>query len=434
MGSGKISLDCFIVSEKDVEMKKKKANASIYFLARKYLAGRSALGISRDYTLTLIGITLGVVALITVSSVMNGFREDISGRIIGTLSELRLSKPAGALLEDYQPLLEKLEKEGFTAAPVARTELLLRNGQKSAAAVVFGIDPYRHKAVSPLLNQQSQKDALHGILAGELVPESFSEDGIALGSTLAGELGLYIGDEVQLISLLFNQPTPFGLMPMVRKLKVKAIFAAGMPEYDQSYSYVSLPVVQAFNSYDKQVDYLEIRSKNPQKSRKHLAQLSPLFPGYKLEDWSSFDASLYGAIRFEKYLMFVILLFMFIIASFNLTGNLLKMISQKRAELGLLKALGYQGEELRKLFMYQAMMLCTLGIALGIVISTILLVIQARTGLIKLDQSIILPVKMQLTDYLLVIVVSYLLTWLSVLVPLNNLKKINAVELIRRNA
>ena len=279
MGSGKISLDCFIVSEKDVEMKKKKANASIYFLARKYLAGRSALGISRDYTLTLIGITLGVVALITVSSVMNGFREDISGRIIGTLSELRLSKPAGALLQDYQPLLEKLGKEGFTAAPVARTELLLRNGQKSAAAVVFGIDPYRHKAVSPLLNQQSQKDALHGILAGELVPESFSEDGIALGSTLAGELGLYIGDEVQLISLLFNQPTPFGLMPMVRKLKVKAIFAAGMPEYDQSYSYVPLPVVQAFNSYDTQVDYLEIRSKNPQKSRKHLAQLSPLFPG-----------------------------------------------------------------------------------------------------------------------------------------------------------
>ena len=365
---------------------------------------------------------------------MNGFREDISGRIIGTLSELRLSKPEGALLQDYQPLLQKLEKEGFTAAPVARTELLLRNAQKSAAAVVFGIDPYRHKAVSPLLNHQSQKDPLHGILAGDLIPESFNEGGIALGSGLAGELGLYIGDEVQLISLLFNQPTPFGLMPMVRKLKVKAIFAAGMPEYDQSYCYVPLPVVQAFNGYDQQVDYLEIRSSNPQKSRKHLAQLSPLFPGYKIEDWSSFDASLYGAIRFEKYLMFVILLFMFIIASFNLTGNLLKMISQKKAELGLLKALGYKGEELRKLFMYQAMMLCTLGIVLGIVISTILLVIQHQTGLIKLDQAIILPVKMQLTDYLLVIAVSYLLTWLSVLLPLNNLKKINAVELIRRNA
>ena len=415
-------------------MKKKNANASIHFLARKYLAGRSALGISSDYVLTLIGITLGVVALITVSSVMNGFREDISGRIIGTLSELRLSKPDGALLKDYQPLLKKLEAEGFTAAPVARTELLVRNGQKSAAAVVFGIDPYLHKAVSPLLNQQSQKDALHGILAGDLQPESFNEGGIALGSGFAGELGLYIGDEVQLISLLFNQPTPFGLMPMVKKLKVKAIFAAGMPEYDQSYCYVPLPVVQAFSSYHNQVDYLEIRSSNPQKSRQHLAQLSPLFPGYKLEDWSSFDSSLYGAIRFEKYLMFVILLFMFIIASFNLTGNLLKMISQKKSELGLLKALGYQGEDLRKLFMYQAMMLCTLGIIMGIVLSTILLMIQAQTGLIKLDAAIILPVKMQLTDYLLVIAVSYLLTWLSVLFPLNSLKKINAVELIRRNA
>ncbi|MCB5253699.1 MAG: ABC transporter permease [Candidatus Cloacimonadaceae bacterium] len=415
-------------------MKKPKANASIYFLARKYLAGRSALGISRDYILTLIGITLGVVALITVSSVMNGFREDISGRIIGTLSELRLSKPEGGLLEDYQPIIQKLEEQGFTAAPVARTELLLRNGQKSAPAVVFGIDPYRHKAVSPLLNQQSQKDALHGILAGDLQPESFNEGGIALGSGLAGEMGLYVGDEVQLISLLFNQPTPFGLMPMVKKLRVKAIFAAGMPEYDQSYSYVPLPIVQAFNSYDHQVDYIEIRSSNPQKSRQHQARLSSLFPEYKIEDWSSFDASLYGAIRFEKYLMFVILLFMFIIASFNLTGNLLKMISQKKSELGLLKALGYRGEELRKLFMYQAMMICTMGIVLGIILSTILLVIQDKTGLVKLDQAITLPVKMQLTDYLLVIAVSYLLTWLSVLFPLNNLKKINAVELIRRNA
>lgn len=415
-------------------MKKTKANASIYFLARKYLAGRSALGISRDYILTLIGITLGVVALITVSSVMNGFREDISGRIIGTLSELRLSKPDGGLIQDYQPILQKMEEQGFTAAPVARTELLLRNGQKSAPAVVFGIDPYRHKAVSPLLNQQSQKDALHGILAGDLQPESFNEGGIALGSGLAGEMGLYVGDEVQLISLLFNQPTPFGLMPMVKKLKVKAIFAAGMPEYDQSYSYVPLSVVQAFNSYDHQVDYIEIRSSNPQKSRQHQARLSSLFPEYKIEDWSSFDASLYGAIRFEKYLMFVILLFMFIIASFNLTGNLLKMISQKKSELGLLKALGYRGEELRKLFMYQAMMICTMGIVLGIVLSTILLVIQAQTGLVKLDKTITLPVKMQLTDYLLVITVSYLLTWLSVLFPLNNLKKINAVELIRRKA
>jgi lipoprotein-releasing system permease protein len=430
----KNSLDGFWTLQNNAGMKNPNRNASIYFLARKYLAGRSSTGISRSHTLTLIGIALGVMALITVSSVMNGFREDIRSRIIGTLSEIRLSAPGNEGLKDYQGIISQLQAEGFAAAPVVRTELLLRSEQASAPVVVFGIDPQQQKAVSPVLNHLPNEKFWHGVVAGEMQPEAFNAGGIALGSALASELGLYLGDEVQLISPIFNVPTPFGLLPKVHYLRVEAIFVAGMPEYDQSYCYIPLSVAQGFNSYHDQVDYIEIRSDNPQHSRRHLRQLAPLFKEYKLEDWSSFDASLYGAIRFEKYLMFVILLFMFIIASFNLTGSLFKLITQKKAELGLLKALGYEERELRRLFLYQAMMLCTLGIVMGAILSTILLLIQDQTGLVKLEDIIVLPVKIQLSDYLLVIAVSYILTWLSVLLPLQRLKKINAVELIRHNA
>ncbi|MCK9336164.1 MAG: FtsX-like permease family protein, partial [Candidatus Cloacimonetes bacterium] len=168
-------------------------------------------------------------------------------------------------------------------------------------------------------------------------------------------------------------------------------------------------------------------------SNRHIKTLSKLLPDYRLEDWSSFDSSLYSAIRFEKYLMFVILLFMFIIASFNLTGSLLKLISQKKRELGLLKALGLEDRDLRKLFLYQGLMLCSLGIILGLMLASLLLIIQDRTGLVKLDDAIVLPVKLQVADFILVIIVSYIITILSVQLPLRKLKSINAVELIRRN-
>ncbi|MDI3503681.1 MAG: lipoprotein-releasing system permease protein [Candidatus Cloacimonadota bacterium] len=431
---GKNSLDFFLSSQNSARMKNSSPNASIFFLARKYLAGRSFTGVSRSHVLTLIGIAVGVMALITVSSVMNGFREDIRERIIGTLSEMRLSAPEGIGIQEYPAILKRLEAEGFAAAPVIRCELMLRNGQFTAPAMVFGIDPVLQKRVSPVLNYQHQAKREHGLVAGAIEEESFNAGGIAIGSALASALGLYIGDEVQVISPLFNMPTPFGMMPQVRLLRVAAIFAAGMPEYDQSYCYIPLSVAEDFSSQAGMVDYIEIRSKNPQQSRKHLAQLAPLFPNYKIEDWSSFDASLYGAIRFEKYMMFVVLLFIFIIASFNLTGSLFKLITQKQSELGLLKALGYEARELYRLFWYQAMMLCTLGILLGVILSTSLLLIQARTGLVRLGEAIILPVKLQLSDYLLVICISYLLTWLSILLPLQKLKKINAVELIRHNA
>lgn len=272
-----------------------------------------------------------------------------------------------------------------------------------------------------------------GVISGAVDAASFQGSGIALGAGLAQELGVYLDDEIQLISPNFNIPTAFGLLPRVHKLRVVAIFAAGMPEYDQSFSYIPLKVAQSFSSYADEIDYIEISSGDPKNSRRHISRLAPLFPGHRLEDWSAFDSSLYSAIRFEKYLMFVILLFMFVIAGFNLTGSLLKIISQKKRELGLLKALGYGDRDLRKLFLCQGFMLCSLGIVAGLILAGIVLIIQDRTGLVRMGGAIVLPVKMHLADFLLVIIVSYILTYLSVQLPLRKLKDINAVELIRRN-
>ena len=410
------------------------------WLALKYLRGRGSGLVNRSHYLTIAGILLGVTALICVSSVMNGFRADIRTRIVGTLSEMRIHKEDGSPFSGYEEVVAKLEKKGFKAAPVIRNELVLKRGSAIFSTLCFGIDPALHAKVSGALSPRTDASGayLQGLLAGNVTDTTFANGGIALGATLANNLQVQLGDEVQLLSPMFDVPTAFGLLPRVRTLRVAAIFRADMPEYDQTYSYIPLDVARFFRGYADEVDYLEVKTPDFDKTALYSRQLRALLPGFAADDWSKFDTSLYGAIRFEKYMMFVIMLFMYIIASFNLTGSMLKSIAQKRRELGLLKAIGYRDNDLSNLFLYQSLILSTLGIALGVLLSTVFLVLQSRFGLISLDMGdagpMPLPVKMMGMDYLMVVLVSYTITLVSVILPLRRLRQINPVALIRQTA
>ncbi len=413
-------------------------NKSKLWLAQRYLRGRGSGLINRSHFLTIAGILLGVTALICVSSVMNGFRADIRNRIIGTMSEIRVSKKDGSPLAEHTTLIKELQSLGYKAAPVIRNELVLKRGSAIFTTLSFGIDPNLHTQISGAIIPQSPDNAdnTQGLLAGNILGPEFSNGGIALGSALAAKMGVMLGDEVQLLSPMFDVPTAFGLLPRVRTVRVVAIFYAGMPEYDDSFSYVALDTARFFSGYTDEVDYVEVKTPNFEKSTSYAKQLRARLKGYSVEDWSTYDSSLYGAIRFEKYMMFVIMLFMYIIASFNLTGNMLKAIAQKKHELGLLKAIGYRENDLRDLFLYQSLILSTVGIVIGLVLATAMLIIQQNTGVISLDMGeagpMPLPVVFFWQDYVTVILASYLITLLSVIFPLKRLKGINAIELLRQ--
>jgi lipoprotein-releasing system permease protein len=413
-------------------------NKSKAWLALKYLRGQSPRPINRSHYLTIAGIILGVTALICVGTVMNGLRADIRDRIVGTLSEIRISKEDGSAFGNYSPVLHDLEKDGFTAAPVVRNELVLKKGDQIVTTICFGIDAKAHSRISKAIQPSGDTFGTdsQGLLTGSVLTPGFAAGGIALGAGLASTLDLKPGDEIQLLSPLFSVPTAFGLLPKVRTLTVSAIFSAGMPEYDETFSFVPLPVGQFFSGYTDEVDYIEVKTPSFDRTAVYTRQIRSMLPGYQVEDWGAYDANLYSAIRFEKYLMFLIMLFMYIIASFNLTGNMLKTISQKKRELGLLKAFGYHEKDLRDLFLYQSLILSTIGIIAGCIIATTLLLIQQRFGLISLDMGTAgpmpLPVKFSGLDYLTVILASYLITFLSVLFPLKRLRQINPIELIRQ--
>ena len=424
---------------KSVRMDKHK-NKSKLWLALKFLQNRGVGPIGRAHYLTVAGILLGVTALLCVSSVMNGFRADIRDRITGSLSEIRISAADGKPLAEPYLLADRLRSQGFQAAPVIRNELVLKRDGELATTLCFGIDPTLQAGISGALMPQKgyTPNQPQGMLAGNIQGDAFAAGGIALGSALAMKLGVTIGDEVQLLSPIFTVPTAFGLIPRVRTLKVAGIFSAGMPDYDLTFSYVPLDVARFFSGYGDEADYVEVKTPDFDRSEAYARSLRKSLAGYRVDDWSSFDASLYSAIRFEKYLMFVLLLFMYVIASFNLTGNMLKAIVQKKRELGLLQALGYTESDLRGLFLRQSLILSTLGIVGGLLLASLLLWLQTRFGIIRLDMGDIqpqaLPVRIFWQDYLLVVLASYGITILSVILPLRRLKNINVIELIRQTA
>lgn len=440
-----------------MRLNKKDSNNSIRLISSRFLLTPQGK-IQGRHWLTFAGIALGVFALLTVSSVMNGFDRDMRSRIIGTRSEIRVSGLSGAPLTGYMSLIEKLNSNRYIAgyAPVIRNELMLVNGSSMAATVNFGINFSRQQKVSPVLRPIPIDSAApagqwqQGIIQGSANLLRFEQQGIILGVDLASDLNVVVGDTIQMVSALGSIPTPMGLMPRTATVKVTAILVAGMPEYDKLYSYVPLDVARQFSSQTAapaimdmpvrdygQIDILEIKTTNPRKIQAIAAELQKDFPQFKIEDWSSFDSSLYSAMHFEKYIMLTILGLMFIIASFNMSSNIYKTIIQKKKSIGILKTIGFQNRELMQLFYFQGLVVGCSGILCGIILSSTFLLIQRQFGLIQLPvgnmPNLVLPVDLRWADFLLIPLVSFILTWFSIYLPARKAMQINPIALIRHS-
>jgi len=417
-------------------------NQSFSLITRKFLTDPKGK-ISGRHWLTFTGIALGVLALLSVSSVMNGFDQDMRQRIIGTRAEIRLENTDASPLSDYVSIISSLEKLPYikAASPVSRNELMLVKASAMAATICSGIDLQKQQAVSPVLmpikQDLSKEDGhwLQGIVSGAIAPEDFANDGIIIGADLAQSIFATVGDTLQLISPIGTIPTPLGMLPKSRSLRVVGIFIAGMPEYDRLYSYIPLSVGQYFSGYENKIDHIEIKTRNAKQLFKTTAILKKAMPQYRIENWSSFDSSLYSAMHFEKYMMLVILGLMFIIASFNMSGNIYKTIVQKRRAIGILKTIGYRDNELLTLFLRHGLIIGLAGIFTGIIASLILLTVQMKFGIIQLPvgnmPNLVLPVELRWADYLIIPFIAFAITFVSIYLPARNASRINPIALMR---
>ena len=398
-------------------------------LALKYLKGRGRFLFKSSNLLSLLGIIIGVFSLLVVSSVMNGFESDMRRRVIGFKSEIKVHNLDYSPLANYDQLLNEIIKApGIVAvAPVCENELMLQNKKNIVSSVCYGIDYDSHNKIIDLQSK---------IRVGVPTKELFEDDGIILGLDMSLNLNVTVGEYVQLFSPIGTEPTPFGLLPKSKKFKVNGLFISGMPEYDKVFSFISLKNSQYFLGLKDEISYIEIKTDNSSRSYVTAKKLQS-FLGNKVivEDWSEFEANLFNAIKMEKVVMFLVLALMIILASFNMIGNFVKLVIEKKTEIGILKALGASERDIKKIFIYIGLIVGFVGTFIGLFLAVILLNAQRLWHFIKIPVPGFplhyLPVEIRFWDFIIVPIVSILISYLTTLHPAKKTLKIEPIKIIR---
>jgi len=399
------------------------------YIALRYLKGHGRFVLSFSNLLSLIGICLGVFSLLTVISVMNGFDSDIRQRITAFRSDVKISRTGGEPLSNYKELAKRVEQFDYIrhATPIISNELLIQSQNHIRGGVCMGIDFESYSAGTNLKDRIGKEN---------LDSESLNDNGIILGFDLAMNLDVSVRDYIQLTAPVGTEATPFGLLPRSRRFKVVGIFNSGIPDYDRHYLYYSLGAGQYFSGSGDVVDMLEVRTENADRSWYYRRMLvKELGDEYKVEDWSNYEANLFNAIKMEKVLMILVLSLIIILAGFNMAGNLNRLVTEKKRDIGILQAFGVNGRVIRQIFISSSFYIGVSGILIGLVIAYAFLRSQMEWGFIKIPISGFpiqeLPVDIRLADFIIIPILALVITLLSALVPAARSRGVSTIEIIR---
>ncbi|MDB4409813.1 lipoprotein-releasing ABC transporter permease subunit [Gammaproteobacteria bacterium] len=307
---------------------------------------------------SMLGIALGVTALITVLSVMNGFEKELRDRILGMASHATVTTYTGRL-PDWQGMQQALaDNERIVAmAPYVRGESMLSLGKQVSGALLRGVLPAMEGDVS---------DVVSHINGGDLDLLEEGKYSIVLGSELAIALGAGIGDSITVVS---PQVTigPTGILPRLRRFTVVGIFEVGMYEYDRGVALVHIKDAARLFRLDDNVTGLRLKLDDifaaPQIARALSAEL-PL--DYRVEDWTRQHANFFRAVKTEKRVMFIILTLIIAVAAFNIVSTLVMVVTDKRADIAILRTLGASPGSIMKIFIIQGIVIGAMGTALGV--------------------------------------------------------------------
>ncbi|MGA7800491.1 MAG: lipoprotein-releasing ABC transporter permease subunit [Gammaproteobacteria bacterium] len=308
---------------------------------------------------SMLGVALGVAALITVLSVMNGFQQELRSRILGMTAHATISEPGPGIRDWHEAMtLASRNQHVIGEAPYVQGEGMLTSGAQVTGALIQGILPGQEGAVS---------DVGAHMKAGKLSDLEPGKYGIVLGDELAAALGVMPGDKVTVITPQADL-TPAGVMPRLRRFTVVGIFSVGMYEYDRGIALINMQDAQRLFHLGSRVTGVRIRLDNmflaPQVSR----ELAGEMPGYyRVTDWTQQHANYFKAVETEKRVMFVILTLIVAVAAFNIVSTLVMVVTDKQADIAILRTLGATPRSIMAVFVVQGAVIGTLGTLLGVI-------------------------------------------------------------------
>lgn len=405
------------------------------FIAGRYLrARRREAFISVNTVISTGGVAIGVMALVVVIAVMTGADRQMRKNILGISAHVNVSRYGGAFGDWRQIMADVKKVPGVTAAaPSVLTQVLIKGPQESAGVMLIGIDPAASRKVTDLA-PHIKRGSLSGLLPKKEGDEG--RPGIILGRDLSLQIGAIVGDLVTVVAPATTL-SPIGAMPTVRRYTVAGILESGWFQYDSTFAWVNITEAQGLLRLGDKVTTVEAAVRDPYRAREMARKIEEALPGFPFhaDDWMSQYGPLWQALALEKLAMFVILMFIVLVAAFNIAGTLIMMVMEKRKDIAILKAMGATGRTVLKIFVINGMTIGLVGTALGVSLGSIICAIQDRYKLVSLDETVYpfgaLPVALQFWDVTAIAAAALFIVFLATLYPAWQAARLDPVETIR---
>lgn len=381
----------------------------------------------------MAGIALGVAALIVVLSVMNGFQKEVRDRMLSVLSHIEITSPSG--LVDWEPIAETLAKQAHVlgVAPMVSSQGLLSRAESMRGVALRGVDPALEGRVSDLPKQ---------LIVGSMSDLKPGQFGVVLGTQLAGTLGVRVGDRVNLL-VPEGDLTPAGMMPRMRALQVVGMVDSGHYEYDSTLAVMHWKDAAALLRMTDPTG-LRVKVDDMQKAPEIAVRLAQVVPqALWVSDWSRSNRNWFAAVQTEKKMMFIILTLIIAVAAFNLVSTLVMTVTDKQADIAILRTMGASAGLVQRIFLVQGLAIgllgSLLGVAFGLLIALNIDVIVPfietlfRVQFLPRDIYFIsqLPSDVRLDDVLKVGVMAFVLSILATIYPSRRAAQVKPAEALR---
>ncbi|MDO8426490.1 MAG: lipoprotein-releasing ABC transporter permease subunit [Deltaproteobacteria bacterium] len=337
------------------------------FIGLRYLkAKRKQTFISVITFISILGITVGVTALIIVLSVMNGFEENLKEKILGINANVVITE-LGQGMRDYNTVAGKVKKMPgiMGATPFTYNQAMISSPNGVIGAVIRGLDLKTIAGVT-VLPSKIREGSLDGIKSP--IKDSSGAPGIIIGSELARNIGVKVGDSVNVISPMGTM-TPAGPVPRMAAFKVSGIFELGMYEYDSSMAFISLENSQSFFRLGDTATGVEVKIKDIYEAERIADEIMIELKGpYWTRTWMEMNRNLFSALKLEKVAMFIILTLIILVAALNIISTLIMVVMEKGKDIAILKSLGATSAGIMKIFMIEGIIIGVTGTFFGTVL------------------------------------------------------------------
>lgn len=409
-----------------------------YFTGHRYLLNRSRVSLSIISLISIFGVMLGVMALVSVVSVAGGFEDEFRDKVLGVNSHLLVMTYKQDDFREYrdvQKTLEDFSPEVIETAPFIFHEMMIAIGSKISGILIKGVEPETMMGVSDLAKyiQVPDDDARRQILEdlhfvrqrdGDVPP-------VIIGRVLAEKLKANIGDEVRVISprrgiVGEHRYGPSQLEPTQKRFRIIALYDSGFYDYDNRLLICDYKALQDFFNLDDVVTGVEVRVKDINKTGQLRDNVTPILnnrPGidrFKVIDWQDLNRNLFTSLHMQKITLSIIMLFIVIVASFNIVGTLIMMVLDKQRDISIMKSMGATDGMIMRMFIFQGMFIGGIGTVLGLLGSIIVCeLIQAYD--FDLDATVYLihtlPVKLEVSVFATVGLGALFISFLATLYP-----------------